>query len=161
MQGGGIPILMFDGRRSFSYSPRRSTRTSACRLCPRGRSEHCSTFSLVVYLCIFCPPDCSRTRHESWTTFRQLSWRARATSQFTWLKLVASPVRAKRLQWKMALKLRTLSVNFHPSKSPDVIFGSSPEWSPGSNPRLINRYPRHPVQCVPKKVPSIEIILLL
>jgi hypothetical protein len=28
MQGGGIPILIFDGRRSFSYSPRRSTRTS-------------------------------------------------------------------------------------------------------------------------------------
>jgi ArsR family metal-binding transcriptional regulator len=42
MQGGGIPILMFDGRRSFSYSPRRSTRTSACRL---------DVFALLVPSC--------------------------------------------------------------------------------------------------------------
>ena len=49
--------------------------------------------------------------------------------------------------------MRALSINFHPSKSPDVIFGSSVESSPGSspssspgsipgsNPGLINRYP--------------------
>ena len=30
--------------------------------------------------------------------------------------------------------MRTLLVNFHPSKSLDVIFGSSPESSPGSSP---------------------------
>ena len=49
-----------------------------------------------------------------------------------------------------SIKVRTLLVNFHPSKSPDVIFvsnpesspGSSPSSSPGSNPGLINRYPR-------------------
>jgi hypothetical protein len=52
--------------------------------------------------------------------------------------------------------VRTLLVNFHPSKSPDVIFGSNPESSPGSipssspgsspgsNPGLINRYPLSP-----------------
>jgi hypothetical protein len=28
-------------------------------------------------LCIFCPPDCSRTRHESWTTFNFLGVPAR------------------------------------------------------------------------------------
>jgi hypothetical protein len=50
-----------------------------------------------------------------------------------------------------SLKVRTQLVNFHPSKSPDVIFGSSRESSPdsspssspgsssGSNPGLINR----------------------
>ena len=54
--------------------------------------------------------------------------------------------------------MRTLLVNFHPSKSLDVIFGSSPESSPesspgsspssspgsspGSNPDSIFRYPR-------------------
>ena len=46
--------------------------------------------------------------------------------------------------------MRTLLVNFHPSKSPDVISssnpesspGSSPSPSPGSNPGLINRYPQ-------------------
>ena len=49
--------------------------------------------------------------------------------------------------------MRTLLVNFHPSKSPDVISSSNPESSPGSspssspgsspgsNPGLINRYP--------------------
>ena len=50
--------------------------------------------------------------------------------------------------------MRTLLVNFHPSKSPDVISSSNPESSPGSspssspgsspgsNPGLINRYPQ-------------------
>jgi hypothetical protein len=42
-------------------------------------------------LCIFCPPECSRTRHES--SYIQLSWQR--DWFFTWLRLVAPPTRTK------------------------------------------------------------------
>jgi hypothetical protein len=85
---------------------------------------HCSRFARaggadiaqlslqLSILCIFCPPECSRTRHESRTTFNFLNVPARLI--FHVIKIVrstrAGKAWAKRLQWKMALTSPTLLV---------------------------------------------------